>query len=43
VLASGYEAVVDAACAAWNALLAEPGRLRSLTNFPWLLASVTNS
>jgi hypothetical protein len=25
---------VDAACAAWNALLAEPGRLRSLTNFP---------
>jgi hypothetical protein len=43
VLASGYEAVVDAACAAWNALLAEPGRLRSLTNFPWLPASVTNS
>ena len=43
VLAGGYEAVVDAACAAWNALLAEPGRLRSLTNFPWLPASVTNS
>ena len=43
VLASGYEAVVDAACAAWNALLAEPGRLRSLTNFPWLPTSVTNS
>ena len=36
VLAGGYEAVVDAACAAWNALLAEPGRLRSLTSFPWL-------
>ena len=36
VLAGGYDAVVDAACAAWNALLAEPGRLRSLTNFPWL-------
>ena len=34
VLAGGYEAVVDAACAAWNALLAEPGRLRSLTSFP---------
>src|SRR5437764_15378500 len=33
VLAGGYEAVVDAACAAWNALLAEPGRLRSLTSF----------
>ena len=43
VLAGGHEAVVDAACAAWNALLAEPGRLRSLTNFPWLPASVTTS
>jgi hypothetical protein len=43
VLAGGYAAVVDAACAAWNALLAEPGRLRSLTSFPWLLASVTTS
>ena len=43
VLAGGYEAVVDAACAAWNALLAEPGRLRSLTSFTWLPASVTNS
>src|SRR5215212_1937210 len=43
VLAGGYEAVVDAACAAWNALLAEPGRLRSLTSFPWLPMSVTNS
>ena len=43
VLASGYEAVVDAACAAWNALLAEPGRLRSLTNFPWLPLSATTS
>src|ERR671938_480092 len=36
VLAGGYAAVVDAACPAWNALLAAPGRLRSLTNFPWL-------
>jgi len=43
VLAGGYEAVVDAACAAWHALLAEPGRLRSLTNFPWLPTSVTTS
>jgi putative transposase len=43
VLAGGYAAVVDAACAAWNALLAEPGRLRSLTSFPWLPASVTTS
>jgi hypothetical protein len=43
VLAGGYEAVRDAACAAWNALLAEPGRLRSLTSFPWLPTSVTIS
>jgi hypothetical protein len=43
VLAGGYEAVLDAACAAWNALLAEPGRLRSLTAYPWLPASVGNS
>jgi len=43
VLAGGYDAVVDAACAAWNALLAEPGRLRSLTSFPWLPASATTS
>ena len=36
VLAGGYEAVVNAACAAWNALRAEPGRLGSLTSYPWL-------
>ena len=43
VLAGGYEAVVGAACAAWNALLAEPGRLRSLTSFPWLPPAVSTS
>jgi hypothetical protein len=43
VLTAGYGAVVDAACAAWNALRAEPGRLRSLTNFPWLPVSVITS
>ena len=41
--AYSYAAVVDAACAAWNALLAEPGRLRSLTSYPWLPTSVTTS
>ena len=40
---AGYAAVLDAACQAWNAVHAEPGRLRSLTNFPWLPASVTIS
>jgi len=40
---AGYDAVLDAACAAWNALRAEPGRLRSLTAFPWLPQGVSNS
>lgn len=43
VFAGGYAAVVDAACHAWNALCAEPGRLRSLTSFPWLPKSVQTS
>ena len=34
---------MDAARAAWNALLAEPGRLHSFTSFPWLPASVATS
>jgi hypothetical protein len=43
VLAGGYAAVLDAACAAWNALRAEPERLRTLTSFPWLPSAVSNS
>jgi hypothetical protein len=43
VLAGGYEAVVEAACQAWNALRAEAGRLRSLTSYPWLPAFVQTS
>ncbi len=35
-LLADYEAVVDACCAAWNALTAEAGRLRSLTAYPYL-------
>jgi transposase len=35
----GYAAVLDAACRAWNALAAEPGRLASLTAYPYLLRS----
>jgi transposase len=34
LFASGRE-IVDACCDAWNRLVAEPGRLRSLTNFAW--------
>ena len=36
-------AILDAACAAWNGRGAEPGRLQSLTCFPWLPASVKTS
>ena len=43
MLTGGYETVLDAACAAWNALRAEPGRLRTLTSFPWLPPAVSNS
>ena len=35
----GYTAVLAAACRAWNALAAEPGRLSSLTAYPHLLRS----
>ena len=33
-LLAGYDAIVDACCAAWNQLT--PERLRSLTNYPYL-------
>src|SRR5688572_26565932 len=35
----GYTALLDAACRAWNALAAEPGRLTSLTGYPYLSKS----
>jgi transposase len=28
--------IIDACCDAWNALLAETGRIRSLCSYPWL-------
>jgi transposase len=31
-----YRAIVDACCAAWNRLVAEPGRLRSLCDQSWI-------
>ena len=31
-----HRAIIDSCCAAWNRLVAEPGRLRSLRNQPWL-------
>jgi putative transposase len=35
----GYTALLEAACRAWNALAAEPGRLTSLTSYPYLIRS----
>jgi hypothetical protein len=34
-----YTAVLDAACAAWNRLAQETGRLASLTGYPYLMQS----
>ena len=34
-----YTAVLDAACEAWNALVAETGRLASPTAYPYLIRS----
>jgi transposase len=31
-----YRAIVDACCIAWNRLVADPGRLRSLCDQPWI-------
>jgi transposase len=30
------DAIIDACCEAWNRLIAEPGRLRSLCGYPWI-------
>jgi transposase len=35
-LLDDYKAVVDACCHAWTALTQEPGRIQSLTSYPWL-------
>ena len=35
-LFADYDAILDACCRAWNALAAEPDRLRSLCAFPYL-------
>jgi putative transposase len=30
------DAIIEACCNAWNALVAEPGRIQSLCNYPWI-------
>jgi transposase len=37
-LLADYDAIVDAACTAWNRLLAEAGRIKSLCSYPWIPA-----
>jgi hypothetical protein len=37
-LLDNYNAIVEAACTAWNSLLAEVGRIKSLCSYPWIPA-----
>ena len=34
-------AIIDASCQAWNALTADPGRLRSLCSYPWITRAIS--
>ena len=31
-----YDSIVDAACDAWNRLMADTGRIKSLCSYPWI-------
>jgi hypothetical protein len=35
-LLDDYDAIVDAACRAWQRLLREPGRVKSICSYPWI-------
>ena len=35
-LLADYHAIVDAACNAWNSLVAQAGRIKSLCAYPWI-------
>ena len=37
-LLADYDAIAEAACRAWNRLVAEPGRITLLCSYPWILA-----
>ena len=41
-LLDDYGAIADAACKAWLRLIAETGRLSSLTAYPWIMDCVRN-
>jgi hypothetical protein len=35
-LLAGYQAIVEAVCTAWNRLVAQAGRIKSLCSYPWI-------
>jgi len=35
-LLADYDAIADAACSAWNRLIADAGRIKSLCSYPWI-------
>lgn len=37
-----YDAIEDAICKAWQKLIAETGRLKSLSSYPWIVECVRN-
>jgi transposase len=41
-LLDDYDAVVEATCEAWRRLVNEPGRLTSLTSYPWIMSCVSS-
>jgi hypothetical protein len=41
-LLEDYTAVVDAACAAWQRVTSEPGRIASLCSYPWIVERVSS-
>ena len=36
-LLDDYDAIVDAACTAWQRVTSEPGRITSLCSYPWIV------
>jgi hypothetical protein len=40
-LHADYDAILEAACAAWNQLVAEAGRVTSLCSYPWIQDVIT--
>ena len=40
-LLEDYAAILEAACSAWQRLIADTGRLTSLCSYPWITQCVT--